>query len=142
MLILGIVCVHLFVVYRGVLQWYEQYGDRAGDTYPDSLLRVPVVLLVGAILGMLSRLWAQVLALAISGWILYNLGYLGLYSVAQAHDLPFWSYEVLRRWFAQKYLGHPAEFLQLGLAFIILFCTSLTLLRELHAHNRAEAKSR
>lgn len=118
--ILGLALLHLILMQIWVSRWYQRFGDEPGDSYPDSFLKVSFLLVFASLTLLLGKWWSQLLALLVSSWVLYSLGFAALHSVALAHDLPLLSFSTARLWLIQKYTGQPQELLQLALAFIIL----------------------
>lgn len=118
--ILGLALLHLIVMQIWVGRWYRKFGDAPGDSYPDSFLNVPFLLVFASLMLLLGKWWSQLLALIVSSWVLYSLGFAALHSVALAHDLPLMSFSTARFWLIQKYVGQPQELLHLALTFIIL----------------------
>lgn len=136
-IIFGLAVLHLIVTQIWVARWYQKFGQDPVDIYPDSFLNVPLLLVLASIALLIGRWWSHVLALAISGWVLYWLGYAGLRAVASAHDVPVFSSVSLHFWLAQKYVGQPQEFLQLALALIIMGYMLVFLSRQ-WSHSRFE----
>lgn len=119
-IILGLALLHLVVTTVWLARWYQALNTPV-DVYPDSFLIVPLLLVFASLLLLIGRSWARLVALPISGWVLYRLGYGGLSAAAAAHDRSLFAAASLRLWLTEKYIGQPQEFLQLALAFIILF---------------------
>lgn len=130
LIIVGFAFLHVLSMQIGVWRWYRQFGGGPINAYPDSSLVIPYLLLFASALLLLGRWWFNVLALIVGGWIIYELGYIGPYALSRAHDLPHFSLEITRRWFAQKYAGQPHEFLQLALAIVIVCYAAITLFRQ------------
>lgn len=120
-IILGLALLHLVVTTVWLARWYQALGNTPVDAYPDSFLIVPLLLVFASLLLLIGRWWARLVAFLISAWMLYRLGYAGLSAAAAAHDRSLFAAASLRLWFTEKYIGQPQEFLQLALAFMILF---------------------
>ena len=139
--ILGLTLLHLIVMQMWVGRWYQRFGDDLGDSYPDSLLQVPLLLVFASLMLLLNKWWSRSLALIVSSWVLYPLGFAALHSVALAHDLPLISFSTARLWLIQKYVGQPQELLQLALAFIILCYVIASFVRYQRSVNTRQAAS-
>src|SRR4051794_23430141 len=118
---LGIAVVHLISTWMWVSSWYREFGAQPGDSYPDSFLNVPFLLLLASALLFAGRRWGYLPAFCLGGWLLYSLGYGGLRAISNAHDQPLFSLSVLRVWVMQTYAAQPQQFLELFLAFFIVF---------------------
>jgi hypothetical protein len=118
-IILGVALLFVVVAHISVARWYREFGNGPIDVYPDHWLNVPYILLFATAMLLVSRWWSYLLALAIGGWLIYSLGYLGVLSTSNAQNQPLLSFWVLRVWFMQKYAWQPQELLQLTLAFVI-----------------------
>jgi hypothetical protein len=129
-IIFGFALLNLVGTVTWLSRWYQRFGNGPINLYPNSILIVPLVLFVVAFMVLIRRWWSRLLALTVSGWVLYRLGYVGLREVSFAHDLPLLSAACLRLWLTQKYLGQPQELLQMGLAFIISCYGIVALFRE------------
>ena len=129
--ILAASIVSLAVAQVQVARWYEEFGNQPADFYPDVLLNVPYVLFLASVMLIIERWWAYLLAMVISGWLIYSLGYMGLLGVAHAHDWPLLSREVFQSWFALKYGWQSQELYQLALAIIICVNSLIALLAAL-----------
>jgi hypothetical protein len=110
-----------------VSRWYREFGAQPGDSYPDSFLFVPFLLLLASALLFAVRWWGYLPAFCLGGWLLYSLGYGGLRAISNAHDQPLFSFYVLRVWVVQKYAAQPQEFLELFLALAIVFYVAFDL---------------
>src|SRR5205807_2384827 len=119
-IIFVIAFVSVIVAHISVARWYRQFGNRAGDFYPDNWVHVPYVLLFSATMLLISRWWSYLLAMTVTLWLTYSLGYMGLLSVSRAQDRPFFSLWVPRVWFIEKYNWQPQELFQLALALVVL----------------------
>jgi hypothetical protein len=129
--IFGAALLHLVHTILWVSRWSQKFGAQSGDFYPDVFLVVPSLLVLASALLLPGRRWGYLPALAISGWLLYSLGYGGLLSVSAAHDKPFFSFYVPRVWFMQTYAAQPQELLELSLALVIICYVAFAL-----AHRR------
>ena len=87
---------------------------------------------------LISRWWSRLIALVASGWVIYFLGYVALRAASRARDVPLFSSEAVRVWFAAKSHWQIQEFLQLALALIILCYVVVVLL---HHWRSGTAKS-
>jgi hypothetical protein len=119
-IVVALALLHLVITQVGVTRWYQNFGSGPVATYPDASLVVPVMLMLAAVMLHLQKTWSYLVALLFSGWIIYSVGYLGLRSVALAHDLRLVSTHSLKLWLAQTYAGQPQKFLQLALAMAII----------------------
>lgn len=118
-IIFGLALLHLIAILTWVSRWYQEFGHGPINVYPNSILIVPIVLLVAASMLLIRRWWSHLLALVLSGWVLYWLCYVGLRQISLAHDVPLLGAASLRLWLVQKYEGQPQELLQMGLALVI-----------------------
>jgi hypothetical protein len=117
--ILGIALLHLIVTYMWVRNWYAEFGQGPVSVYPDAVVNVPLVLVFASLLIVIGRGWSYVLALMISVWVLYSVGYGAIRGVAAAHDLSLLTFAPYRVWFTHVWVGQPQQFLQLALALVI-----------------------
>jgi hypothetical protein len=117
----------LIVIYVWVARWYEQFGDGPSGADPRHLLELPLLLVAAAVLLLLDKWWAYVAAALIGAWVLYIPGYLSMVSVGAAHSITPFGPAALRRWFIQKYVGQPQNFLELALAIAVLSYSALSL---------------
>lgn len=117
--ILGLTLLHLIVTHVWVRDWYAEFGRGPVSVYPDSVVIVPLVLVFASLLLVIGRGWSYILALMISVWVLYSVGYVAIRGVAAAHDMPLFTFAPYRVWFTQVWLAQPQQFLQLALAFVI-----------------------
>src|SRR5882762_9910333 len=101
-IILGFSLLQPIVTQVWVSRWYQKFGGGPIEVYPDSLLIVPLVLVLASFMLFVFRWWSKLLALLACGWVLYWLGYVALRAVSLAHDLPLFSPASLRLWFIQK----------------------------------------
>jgi len=118
-IILGLALLHLIVTYVWVRDWYKEFGQGTTSFHPDSFVVMPLVLVLASLLLLIGRRWSYVLALVISVWVLYSVGYVAIRGVAAAHDMPILTFTTLHLWFTQVWVGQPQHFLQLALAFVI-----------------------
>jgi hypothetical protein len=125
---IALLCV--IVAHISVARWYRQFGDSPGDFYP-YWLNVPYVLLFAATMLLISRWWSYILAIAVSLWVTYSLGYGGLLSHSRVQDRPFFSFGTARAWFIEKYTWQPQELVQVGLAVVVLTFGVIGLVRTL-----------
>ena len=115
---IALLCV--IVAHISVARWYRQFGDSPGDFYPNHWVHVPYVLLFAATMLLISRWWSYILAILVSAWVTYLLGYGGLLSHSRAQDRPFFSFGTARAWFIEKYNWQPQELVQVGLSVVLL----------------------
>ncbi len=129
-IILGVSLLELIVVSVRVSRWYEEFGERPGDFYPNVELNIPILLVLASVMLLISRWWSHLIAFVVSGWVIYFLGYVALRAASKARDVPLLSSEAVRVWFAAKSNWQIQEFLQLALALIILCYVVVALLRQ------------
>lgn len=134
-IILGLALLHLIVTYVWVRDWYGEYGQGSVSFYPDSSMVVPLALVVASSLLLIGRCWTYVLALIISVWILYSVGYVAIRGIAAAHNMPLFTTATLQLWFTQVRVGQPQHFFQLALAFLVgCYASAVVLRRWLHSN--------
>lgn len=117
-IILGVAILYFIKTALRVARWYQEYGQGRINLYPDYLLAVPVILTVAALLLLLRKWWSELLAILVSGWLLYRV-YGGFRSVGLAHDLPTFTALSLRIWFTQTFADQSQVFLEIALALVI-----------------------
>ena len=126
-IILVIALTSVIVAHISVARWYREFGNSPGDFYPNFWVHVPYVLLFAATMLLLSRWWSYILAILVSLWVTYSLGYGGLLSHSRAQDRPFFSFGTARAWFIEKYNWQPQELVQVGLSVVVLTIAVLCL---------------
>jgi hypothetical protein len=140
-IILGLTLLHLIVTCTWIRYWYEAFGRGPISFYPDSFVITPLVLVVASLLLLIGRRWSYVLALMISVWVLYSVGYVTIRQVAAAHDMPLFTLSTLQRWVTQVWVGQPQYFIQLALAFVIAVYAFVVVSRQwLHSGQRRNLK--
>jgi hypothetical protein len=126
-IILGLALLHLMVVEVWVTRWYQAYGESPGNSRPDWLVNVPLLLVVASFLLLIGRWWSSLLAVICSGWVLYDAFFVSWSGLATIHNVPYFSLAPLKLWFDQAYRGQPQQFFQIALAFLILGYILVTL---------------
>lgn len=119
-----------FTLFNFVWMWVResriewQFIDYHG--YFENTHRVLLLLL--ASLGLLlDRWWSLLVAVFLSGSVIYVLVFRALLSVTYAHDVPMFSYSALRRWWWMMYEFQPQYIIQIALA-VVIFTYSAALL--------------
>lgn len=84
------------------------------------LMSEPLLLLLAAGALLFDKLWGDLLAIVVTGRVIYVLSYLGLVATSAAHEHSMFSWYVLRTWFVSTYAAQPQYLVELALAVVIL----------------------
>jgi cation transport ATPase len=136
-IVFAVSLVAVIVAHISVARWYRQFGNSPGDWFPDNWIHVPYVLLFAATMLLIARWWSYILAILVSLWVTYSLGYGGLLSHSRVQDRSFFSFGTVRAWFFEKYNWQPQELVQVGLAVVVLTFGVLGLVRTLRHFSAA-----
>lgn len=138
--ILGVAIVYLILMAVRVERWYQRFGKGRINYYPDHLLVGPITLTTAASLLLLRSWWSELIAILVSGWVLYGV-YTGFRSVGLAQDLPTFSALSFRIWFTQMFSDQSQVFLEIALAMLIA-CYALVALSRRWLRRNARPKVR
>ena len=81
-------------------------------------------MLVASLGLLLNGWWGLVVALTLSGRVIYVLVFGALLSVSYAHDVPMFSRFALRNWWWGMYEAQPQYIIQIALAAAIFICAA------------------
>ena len=98
-----------------------------GDHTPP--IGVPFKLLCAAFALVLNRWWGNLIAMLISGNLLYGYGYLLLVGCAYAHDKPILSLGALNCWFQHTANYYPSGLINFTFALLIFSYSTISLAR-------------
>jgi hypothetical protein len=126
--------VHVYQVDRRI----KASGYLVGHWYPVAVMVEPFLLIISAIGLVVNRWWSLLVALLLSGRVVYSSGYLSLRAVHNAHDVPILSGQAMELLWNVIYQPRPQYLVQPVLAIMVFFY-AIGLLTRLALSRRAVA---
>lgn len=124
-IIFGVAILNFLAVLTQLIQYKRQFPVPSDHWNPAVIMQVPFLLLLASALLFTSNGWGYLLAMVVSGRVIYVLGYLGLVSIAGGHDYRLLNWHVLKTWLAITYEAQPQYLLELAIAATILAYVSI-----------------
>jgi hypothetical protein len=121
-----------FTLFNFVWMWMResqiewQFTDYHG--YFENTHRVFLLLLASFGL-LLNRWWGLLVAVVLSGRVIYVLVFRALLSISYAHDVPMFSRFALRNWWWIMYEAQPQYITQIALAAVIFTYSAALLIK-------------
>ena len=138
-IILGICLVNfvamLIHVYR-VDREIEASGYLVGHGYPSAVMTGPFLLIISGICLRVNRWWSLIVAVLLSGRVVYSRGYLSWTAVHYAHDVPMLSWQAVDLLWKLIYQPRPQYLFQVLLAMVV-FIYAIVLLTRVGIYRRA-----
>jgi hypothetical protein len=122
-IIFGICLLNFIVALVNVVRIDREIGASGyivGHWYPGAVMMEPFLLLVSAISLLINRWWSLLLALLLSGRVVYSLGYLSWTAVHYAHDVPMLSWQAMEKLWYVIYQPRPQYLFEVALATVLL----------------------
>jgi hypothetical protein len=119
-IIFGVAVLNFLAVVTQLVQYKRQFPVPSDHWNPAAIMQEPFLLLLASALLFVSKGWGYLLALALSGRVIYVLGYLGLVAIAGGYDYRLLNWQVLKTWLVFTYQAQPQYLLELAIAATIL----------------------
>lgn len=134
-IIFGVAVLNYLAVLTQLIQYKRQFPVPSDHWNPAAIMHEPFLLLLASALLFTSKGWGYLLAVVVSGRVIYVLGYLGLVSTAGGYDYRLLNWRVLTTWLTITYEAQPQYLLELALATIILVYASVLYSRRIRTGN-------
>lgn len=108
----------LVQVYR-VDREIKALGYIVGHPNPGAVMVDPFLLIIAGTCLMVNRGWSLIVALLLSGRVVYSLGYLSWTAVHHAHDVPMLSWQALELLWDLIYQPSPQYLIQVAIAMTV-----------------------
>lgn len=118
-ILFGFTILHLVAMAVYVVHYNQKYSAFPNHWNPSRILQEPVLLFLGAAALLVSKPWGYLVAIVTSGYVIYELGYLGLIATSSAHGHSVLSWYVAKTWWVNMFAGQPQYILELVLATVI-----------------------
>ena len=119
-IIVGVAVLNCLVVLTQLIQYKRQFPVPSDHWNPAAIMHEPLLLVLASALLFTRKGWGYLLAMVVSGRVIYVLGYLGLVSIAGGSD-----YRLLKEWLVFTYEAQPQYLLELAVAATILIYVSI-----------------
>lgn len=124
-IIFGVAVLNFLAVLTQLTQYKRQFLVPSDHWNPAVIMHESFLLLLASALLFTSRGWGYLLAMVVSGRVIYVLGYLGLVSIAGGYDYRLLNWQVLKTWLVVTYEAQPQYLLELAIAATILAYVSI-----------------
>jgi hypothetical protein len=102
---------------------------------PVAVMFEPFLLLAAALGLLFNRWWSVLLALLVSGRVIFLLAYLPLRAVHFAHDVPMFSWQGLEKVWYLVYTPQPQYLFEVALGVVIFIYAALVLTRSVYSRS-------
>ena len=111
----AVMLIHVYGIDRKI----KASGYIAGHWYPGAVMVDPFLLIIAGTCLMVNRWWSLMVALLLSGRVVYSVGYLSWTAVHYAHDVPMLSWQAVDLLWKVIYQPRPQYLFQVVLAIVV-----------------------